>query len=401
LEVETHTIKGPDGRSHALAKAIPKPAPGEMDVKALNTDPDKFLGKTVIVNVLTRGAVPQGFGDGPAIACFDGAGMLLRNLDFVIDKPMVEAFTALNLMGHPPGGPKVAARIRGTIQIASSTEKYKLVNVDEVTLLTPGWIPALAVRRGASVAANAGLGSGNSTLGNDQLAVISADGGRYLNQQCEVWVSISHLSQEVIREGTITKDALRVGFFNKTKQPVAGVKIYVPADLAPKFKKAYEAVGGGTQYARLGVKVTNYDIGSKEAICWANTVQIVDKDFKEVKWLGSTGTRDIDPGIDPADVDSEPSTPVPPDDGSSRRVIVDEPEEKEKPKSGGGNSKMIWLIVLLIFFLLLLFGGVGIWWVKLRTPGVKSKPKARDEDEDDDIDDDDDEDESPRSKRKR
>ena len=365
-----------------FATSLPPMLPGQVTLTALNLNPPTYLDRPVTVDVMTSGADLKGNGDGPSLIAYLPTGGQTGRLDFVLDPATAEAVNAVGLL--PPGGRRVAARVRGTVKEAPSKKQWKLVVVDEVSLLGPAGTPVATFSRGGA----SGGPAGGSADWDRTLTALAQTGGQAVGREFELRVVVAGVLSETVGVGPRTRSVSRLQFTNTSRQPVAGLKFFLSEGLADQLRTAQQRAGGGPLNAAVTVRVTEYDRGTQEVVGQVNGVRMYDPQWQAVVWSGTaTDARPVSPPAGPtAEFTPPPSATSP-------------PPAAAKETSGGGMSTLL-IVIVAVAMLVLVLGGVGLGWFLLTRSGKKPAKGRRRYDEDDEDDEEEDEDDRPRRRRR-
>ena len=285
-------ITGPNGQPlPALASRIPaNPPAGQIDIRTLNSNAASFVGQTVTVDVVSSGVSPTGYGDGPSLICYDEAGGQPGGIDFLLEPKLATSLTAA---GSTHGsGPKVAIRVKGQVKDPPARRTWKQLAVEEVGLIgESGSVVATFDRSGGgSVAPGAAPPSGpvSPAEADRKLAELSKAGDRAVGTTHELQLIFDGVTDELVRSGGNSRMTRRLTFWNSSRQPVTGLKIFVPESLAGQVRTAHTQFGGGAMNARITVKVTEFDRATQDVLCSVTHVQIYDTNWSTVRWSGTT-----------------------------------------------------------------------------------------------------------------
>jgi S1-C subfamily serine protease len=385
-------ITGPNGAAlPALASRIPaNPPAGQIDIRTLNSNAPSYVGQTVTVDVVTSGVSSTGYGDGPSLICYDEVGGQPGGIDFLLEPTLATSLTAAGALHGT--GPKVAVRVKGQVKDPPARRTWKQLAVEEVGLIgESGAVVATFDRSGGgSVAPGAAPSTGpvSPEAADRKLAELARAGDRAIGTTHVLQLVLAGVTDELVRSGGNSKMARRLTFWNSGRQPVSGLKIFVPDPLAGQVRTAHNQFGGGALNARVTVSVTEFDRGTQDVLCSATHVQIYDANWASVLWSGTSVKEAV------------PEPPPPSFTGPAFNGPPPLPQSPPSSAASDNSTPIIIIIVVSVVLLLLIGGGIALVLV-LRKGKEKPTRRGRDEDDYDEDEDYDDEDEDYDDRRHR
>ena len=127
-----------------------------------------------------------------------------------------------------------------------------------------------------------------------KLADLAKAGERAVGTTHDLQLTFAGVTDELVRAPGASRLARRLTFWNSGRQPVAGLKIFVPEPLAGQLRNAHTQQGGAAMNARLSVQVTEFDRATQDILCSVNQIQLYDEGWTTVRWSGS-GVREAPP----------------------------------------------------------------------------------------------------------